>query len=284
MEEGSSISVLVPHSRGQETVLIPDRVVGSRLQDNDGKQKQKATDSLIQVIEKLSKIVENKRKRRCTLAGKKRPHLYQSVVIETKENCEIPAKMAKDSDAPSVVQEEYYLSEDLQDTCSRTVTCYQCSLCKLISPTLPLLKEHIRLHDRQNEVILMCSECCFMSKRQEELEAHVKIHLDTEEMHTSVVQHHGLQNLNLLAAAGKGFAYAGGLGGLQINMEDEEVKGNLESSVGDHVKKKWYTYEQYGMYKCPSGQETPSPVSICGYRDQRELRNPSKNGKRFGHT
>ncbi|MGH0127417.1 UNVERIFIED_CONTAM: hypothetical protein FKN15_065225 [Acipenser sinensis] len=89
-----------------------------------------------------------------------------------------------------------------------------------------------------------------MSKRQEELEAHVKIHLDTEEMHTSVVQHHGLQNLNLLAAAGKGFAYAGGLGGLQINMEDEEVKGNLESSVGDHVKKKWYTYEQYGMYKC----------------------------------
>ncbi|XP_041125400.1 zinc finger protein 507-like [Polyodon spathula] len=255
MEESSSIAVLVPNSRGQEAVLIPDSVVGSRLQDNDGKQKQKATDSLIQVIEKLSKIVENKRKRRCTLAGKKRPHLYQSVVLETKENCEIPAKMAKDSDTlgqnvPSVVQEEYYLSEDLPDTSSRTVTCYQCSLCKFISPTLPLLKEHIRLHDRQNEVILMCSECCFMSKRQEELEAHVKIHLDSEEMHTSVVENHELQNLNLSAAAGKGFAYAGGLGSLQINMEDEEVKGNLESSVGDHVKKKWYTYEQYGMYRC----------------------------------
>ncbi|XP_066569769.1 zinc finger protein 507 [Amia ocellicauda] len=252
MEESSSIAVLVPHSRGQEAVLIPERVASARLQGSDGKQKQKATDSLIQVIEKLSKIVENKRPRRCTLSGKKRPHLTcPSVGVESKENFEAPSKIPKDSEAQRCsvdVQEEYCLSQDVQDSCGKTVTCYQCSLCKFISPTLTSLKDHIKEHDQQNEVILVCSECCFTSNQQEEFKAHLRIHIENKEPLKSLATNHTQELQSLSTAMGKELVYTGEIGGLPLALEGEEAR--VYNSEGEPVKKKWYTYEQYGMYRC----------------------------------
>nr|XP_006641505.1 PREDICTED: zinc finger protein 507 [Lepisosteus oculatus] len=251
MEESSSIAVLVPHGRAQDALLIPERAVNACLQGSDGKQKQKATDSLIQVIEKLSKIVENKRPRRCSLSGKKRPHLTcTSAAVESKENYEVPSKMAKDSDAlrcSEEVREEYYISENGYGSCGKTITCYQCSLCKFISPTLTLLKDHIKQHDQQNEVILMCSECRYTSKHQEDLEAHVRVHVENQEQLKSVVPHHTREIRILSTADGKELAYAGGL---QVNIEGVEASVSVDNLDLQPVKKKWYTYEQYGMYRC----------------------------------
>ena len=92
MEEISDVAVLIAHSSPASTttiststsssggpppvahsrqVLAAEREVCQRLQ-----QKQ-AADSLIQVIQKLSKIVEKRPQRRCTVAGQKRAPAQQ---------------------------------------------------------------------------------------------------------------------------------------------------------------------------------------------------------------
>uniref|UniRef100_A0A3B1JB36 Zinc finger protein 507 n=1 Tax=Astyanax mexicanus TaxID=7994 RepID=A0A3B1JB36_ASTMX len=100
-----------------------------------------------------------------------------------------------------------------------TVTCYQCSLCRFLSPTLTVLKEHLKQHDEQHsDLILMCSECRFTSSHQEELEAHVKLHL---------LQRGG----------------AGSRGSVQGRTGFSGSKPETESP------KKWYSYDN-GKYRC----------------------------------
>ncbi|XP_028665509.2 zinc finger protein 507 [Erpetoichthys calabaricus] len=248
MEENNDKSLLISQAGSQNTMLITDRTGSPRLQGSDDKQKQNATDSLIQVIEKLSKIVENKRQRRCSIAGKKRAHLlYPSLDIETREISETAAKIVR-CDDPSA--NEYCFTEDTQDVSSRNVSCYVCSLCKFLFPSLEILKEHLKLHDTQNDVILVCSECCFTSRSQEDLEAHIKMHLETVEHNANVDQHplHHIQDLNISREQGNVLVYAGDIGSLKLDQS--ERKANLESVEAGPEKKKWYTYERYGMYRC----------------------------------
>ncbi|XP_036391244.1 zinc finger protein 507-like [Megalops cyprinoides] len=253
MEETSSVAVLVPHTQEQQdTVYIPEQevTVGMRLHDENGKQKQ-ATDSLIQVIEKLSKIVE-KRPRRCSLSGKKRSHLTctSMALQESRDDIrETPCKKKKDSVAGAhqdEAQVEYYLVEGSQENRShRPVTCYQCSLCRFMSPTLFQLKEHLQQHDaQQNDFILVCSECCFTSRQQEELEAHVRVHLNGGAGAKDSLLEFG-------SSMGKELEYSGEeVGGLQGTVEEEEAKASLDGTEGEPVRKKWYSYEQYGVYRC----------------------------------
>ncbi|XP_023678491.1 zinc finger protein 507 [Paramormyrops kingsleyae] len=242
MEDNSGIAVLLPHSRGQQdAVFIPERVVtvsGVHLQDLDGSPNEhsRAADSLIQVIEKLSKIVE-KPVHRYSLSGKKRPHLPCVQVQDSKDgSSETPCKKSKETCAPANEEEtqvEYYLSGGgaRESGCGRVVTCYQCSLCRYISPTLSLLKEHLRQHElpqEQSNVILVCSECCFTSHQQKELEAHIRLHLDGGDGHTAE------------SNAAKAAAHA------------PKVKSESGGPPADEqpVKKKWYSCEKYGMYRC----------------------------------
>ncbi|XP_077420861.1 zinc finger protein 507 isoform X2 [Vanacampus margaritifer] len=172
------------------------------------------TDSLIQVIEKLTKIVEKRPQRRCTVTGHKRVQLraeggspYKKLSVER-------------------------LDGDLNNNnnggeLKRAVTCYQCSLCPYLSPTLPLLKEHLKQHNEHNQdLILMCSECCFSSRDQAQLEEHVRMHLDNS---------------------------AEAKEGPDGPRSDADQVGSECEGDGEHQqqkKKKWYIYEEYGLYRC----------------------------------
>lgn len=199
-------------------------------------QKQ-ATDSLIQVIQKLSKIVE-KRPQRCrTLAGQKRL-LYEAssraggpeggrgglAHRKTRKTCEnedsvvILTSEADDRDMCTSTSGDGNNNAttvtDIADNPGssdhkRTVTCYQCSLCPYLSSTLSQLREHLKQHNEQHsDLILMCSECRFTSRDQEQLEAHVKLHLDSN------------------------------------------TSQNKSEASAEIAQKKWYSYEEYGLYRC----------------------------------
>lgn len=275
--------------------------------------------SLIQVIEKLSKIVENGRSKQCSLAGQKRPYFSASdtknAIIEQTDSCESTAKKlinsnqeikenlsvkptyCKTEDLPqscngldlqtldpadnskpsksfhctlcnfvTVVPSVYYthirnhndissytcdqcnfattVSEDfVTHQCShRKLTRYQCNLCKFSSLTFSQLKEHFELHGKSGEVLLMCSECCFVSKKQEELETHMWMHLEDTQ----------IQSKQSLPQQ------------LRPNVVDNVDSKNAKSrSVGFDAEpgpRKWYTYDQYGMYRC----------LICSYACDRQ--------------
>ncbi|XP_077085419.1 zinc finger protein 507 [Siphateles boraxobius] len=250
MEDSSGVAVLVPHSRGQQdTVFIPDRRLHGG-EDQQRQQQKQAADSLIQVIEKLSKIVE-KRPRRCIVSGKKRPLMTCASVpvpdsrdcTEGATPCKRPREQREKRPAPSSTPGQVFALEPSSQG-TRTVTCYQCSICRFISPTLELLKEHLLEHDEQHsELILMCSECQFTSNHQEELVAHVRLHLEEGDHARTILDEQALarrvhQGMTVLKAS---------------NLESEKTS----------TPKKWYSFEQ-GRYRC----------LICNYecRQQRNLK------------
>ena len=148
---------------------------------------------------------------------------------------------------------------------SRTVTCYQCSLCRFLSPTLGQLKEHLRQHDEQHsDLLLMCSECHYTSPHQGELEAHVRLHFEEDAaggLHTGlaplVSNFEDLRDNEKEAALRllERHARAGG------DDDDDDANGDVKAAVNGALydvvgeeemsqKKKWYSYEEYGLYRC----------------------------------
>lgn len=120
----------------------------------------------------------------------------------------------------------------------RTVTCYQCSLCPYLSQTLPLLKEHLKQHNEQNsDLILMCSECRFTSRDQGQLEEHVRMHLDNG----------GNLRMN---DEGKEEVLRKQDGDWSGSLGAEVMESALDGSKELPQKKKWYSYEEYGLYRC----------------------------------
>ncbi|KAB5525936.1 hypothetical protein PHYPO_G00145930 [Pangasianodon hypophthalmus] len=251
MEDSSGVAILVPCSRDHQDVFIPD----SHIHDVEEEQEQhkQAADSLIQVIEKLSKIVE-KRPRRCTLSGKKRPSMTCAsvMVADSREGSGGVSPSKRTREHGEECQDLSFASvpikeQDLINRSARMVTCYQCSLCRFLSPTLSALKEHMKQHDEQhNDLILMCSECCFTSNHQEELEAHIRLHFeDSDCAKRSPAEQQTVK------------------GNLQGRMGFSTVKSETESEKMPGAPKKWYSYEQ-GRYRC----------LICSYEcgQQRNLK------------
>ncbi|XP_059370389.1 zinc finger protein 507-like [Carassius carassius] len=252
MEDSSGVAVLVPHSRVQRnTVFIPDRCLHGA-EDQQRQQQKQAADSLIQVIEKLSKIVE-KQPKRCTVSGKKKPLMTcASVPVpDSRDSTEglTPCKRSREQrdDRPtSSSTPGNILEPEASGLGTRTVTCYQCSMCRFVSPTLELLKEHLLLHDEQHsELILMCSECQFTSNHQEELVAHIRLHLEEGDHARHVLDEQEIasarsahQRMSVLTVS---------------NMETDKTS----------TPRKWYSFEQ-GRYRC----------LICNYecRQQRNLK------------
>lgn len=247
MEEGSSVAVLMPNIGEQEAVLISETVIGPTLQNSEDQRKCK-TDPLIHVIQKLSKIVESEKSQRCLLIGKKRSHSDASAQSFDTDLCEIPAKAIELSVIATKKTEElkadYFVTECLPQS-KKKVTCYQCSLCKFLSPSLLTLQEHIKQHGQKNEVILMCSECHFTSKNQEELESHFQNHHENEGKNSiqTNVQRCVNASSSLLQGTVEGNAKSG--------AGNTECKDTTQSSrISEMGRRKWYTYEQYGMYRC----------------------------------
>lgn len=251
MEEGSSIAVLMPNIGEQEAVLISETVIGPTLQSSEDQRKCK-TDPLIHVIQKLSKIVESEKSQRCLLIGKKRSHADASVQsLDTAELCEIPAKAIELSviatKKTEELQADYFVTECLPPS-KKKVTCYQCGLCNFLSPSLLTLQEHIKQHGQKNEVILMCSECHFASKSQEELESHFQNHHENSGKNS--IQTKVQQCVNVTSSFLQG-PVEGSVKSGTDQTGNVECKDPAQSApVPEMGRRKWYTYEQYGMYRC----------------------------------
>lgn len=154
--------------------MTADTVISSSL-DIDGQSSAK-TDPLIHVIQKLSKIVEHEKSQKCLLIGKKRPRPGAGASSpEAQELGETPAKGAPPpaADLRRTEPSQVPLGLDALTPSDGKAMSYQCSLCKFLSSSFSVLRDHIKQHGPQNEVILMCSECHVTSRSQEELEAHV---------------------------------------------------------------------------------------------------------------
>ncbi|NXG97318.1 ZN507 protein, partial [Loxia leucoptera] len=251
MEEGTSIAVLMPNIGEQEAVLISETVIGPTLPSSEDQRKCK-TDPLIHVIQKLSKIVESEKSQRCLLIGKKRSHADASAqALDATELCEIPAKAIELSviatKKTEELQADYIVTECLPPS-RKKVTCYQCGLCNFLSPSLLTLQEHIKQHGQKNEVILMCSECHFASKSQEELESHFQNHHENSGKNS--IQTKVQQCVNVTSSFLQG-PVEGSVKSGTDQTGNVECKDLAQSApVPEMGRRKWYTYEQYGMYRC----------------------------------
>ncbi|NXB34789.1 ZN507 protein, partial [Eulacestoma nigropectus] len=251
MEEGSSIAVLMPDIGEQEAVLISETVIGPTLQSSEDQRKCK-TDPLIHVIQKLSKIVESEKSQRCLLIGKKRSHTDASAQsLDAEDLCEIPAKAIELSviatKKTEELQADYFVTECLPQS-KKKVTCYQCGLCKFLSPSLLTLQEHIKQHGQKNEVILMCSECHFASKSQEELESHFQNHHENGGKNS--IQTKVQQCVNITSSFLQGPVEGSVKSGTDQTGNLECKDATQSAPVPEMGRRKWYTYEQYGMYRC----------------------------------
>ncbi|NXF78760.1 ZN507 protein, partial [Sclerurus mexicanus] len=251
MEEGSSVAVLVTNTGEQEAVLISETVIGPALQNSKDQRKCK-TDPLIHVIQKLSKIVESEKSQRCLLIGKKRSHPDASAQsLDTDDLCEIPTKTIELSviatKKTEELQADYIVTECLPQS-KKKVTCYQCSLCKFLSPSLLTLQEHIKQHGQKNEVILMCSECHFASRSQEELESHFQNYHENGGKNS--IQAKVQQCINVAGSFLQGPVEGSAKAGSDQAGPVEGKDAPQAAPVAQGGRRKWYTYEQYGMYRC----------------------------------
>ncbi|XP_030366979.1 zinc finger protein 507-like [Strigops habroptila] len=251
MDEGSSVAVLMPNTGEQEAVLISETVIGPTLQNSEDQGKCK-TDPLIHVIQKLSKIVESEKTQRCLLIGKKRSHPNASAQsLDTDDLCEIPVKAIEISVIATKktedLQADYFVTECLPQS-KKNVMCYQCSLCKFLSPSLLTLQEHIKQHGQKNEVILMCSECHFASKSQKELESHFQNCHENDGKNS--IQTKVQQCVNVMSSFLQGPVEGSVKSGADQtgNLECKDTTWSTQRP--EMGRRKWYTYEQYGMYRC----------------------------------
>ncbi|XP_028733585.1 zinc finger protein 507 isoform X1 [Peromyscus leucopus] len=242
MEERNSIAMLVPEIGEQEAVLTAEGVL-SPASEVDEQRKAKA-DPLVHVIQKLSKIVGHDKSQKCLLIGKKRPRA--SVMphsLETLEHCEIPAKVAE-SPAAEIRKSEMSQANPTPDCPASTdgkAMSYQCSLCKFLSSSFSVLKEHIKQHGQQNDVMLMCSECHITSRSQEELEAHV-----VNEHENSAGSPAQLSSSCQGATERKEETMVD----RPVSVGSPQTHAVQSAAVAEVGRRKWYAYEQYGMYRC----------------------------------
>lgn len=282
MEEISNVAVLITHSSTASSSSTPSALASfsqtqQAVEDDTSQsfQQKHATDSLIQVIEKLSKIVEKQPQRQLTLVGQKRVIQLASSAGGGQGSVEgtrgsrggSPCKKIRKNCKEQESVEEVRLDGSTADVAlsspvpgdsnnnnvastvtevagnpsgsnhKRTVTCYQCSLCPYLSQTLPLLKEHLKQHNEgHTDLILLCSKCHFTSRDQAELEAHVRLHFNNSD---------DSEHSDELSRRQDG-DWTGSSGSIGAEVFQSSVDGSKELPQ----KKKWYSFEEYGLYRC----------------------------------
>ncbi|KAK5604443.1 hypothetical protein CRENBAI_017219 [Crenichthys baileyi] len=278
MDENSSVAVLISKSSSASDASSSAPVPGSHfLTHRQGVVDQEiprnilpkqVDESLIQVIEKLSKIVEKRPQRRCTVGGQKRGQHLDSSAGRGGTEVRLslgssPYKRMKnnwneevrtDGSSADSVSSSLGMGDNNNNSIisavtevaggshhsdhKRTVTCYQCSLCPYLSQTLTQLREHLKQHNEQHsDLILMCSECHFTSRDQDQLEAHVRLHCD-DQGNTKRTSMLTLGEEKILKKVGDEERHS---------TAAEEIKSSGDEQQN---KKKWYSYEEYGLYRC----------------------------------
>uniref|UniRef100_A0A8C5PTX5 Zinc finger protein 507 n=1 Tax=Leptobrachium leishanense TaxID=445787 RepID=A0A8C5PTX5_9ANUR len=107
-------------------------------------------------------------------------------------------------------------------TSNSKVMSYQCNICKFTSSSFEVLKVHVLTHGQQNEIILMCSDCHSMFKSHDELEEHIKTFCEApENLHVKHKDH-----------------------------AQPDKQTSACSDIPEPGRKKWYAYEEYGLYRC----------------------------------
>ncbi|XP_002762022.1 zinc finger protein 507 isoform X1 [Callithrix jacchus] len=251
MEESSSVAMLVPDIGEQEAILTAESIISPSLEIDE--QRKTKPDPLIHVIQKLSKIVEHEKSQKCLLIGKKRPRSSATAhSLETQELCEIPAKVTQ-SPAADTRRAEMSQTNFTPDTLAQNegkAMSYQCSLCKFLSSSFSVLKDHIKQHGQQNEVILMCSECHITSRSQEELEAHVvNDHENDANSHTQSKDQQCISPSN--SSCQKTTERDNEtIPDIPVSVDNLQTQTVQTASVAEMGRRKWYAYEQYGMYRC----------------------------------
>ncbi|KAK2919676.1 zinc finger protein 507 isoform X1 [Channa argus] len=279
--ELSDVAVLIPHSSTASSSASTPSTQASLSQiktqqpvEEDSTyrcQQKQAPDSLIQVIEKLSKIVEKRPQRRCTLAGQKRALQQTSPAGEgggeggtrrsrggspcrklnrkDEERLDVSPSVSGDNNNNNITSTVKDVASDTSSSDHKqTVTCYQCSLCPYLSQTLPLLKEHLKQHnEHHSDLILMCSKCHFTSRDQGQLEEHVGLHLSNRgdlKPNSSLLDTCSEGKEEVLRKQDWDRNKSGG------NVEAKVIRSSVDSSKELPQKKKWYSYEEYGLYRC----------------------------------
>lgn len=287
--EISDVAVLITHSTASSSSStrpaqgpLSEAQTQQAVEDDDSQScqpKQPPPDSLIQVIEKLSKIVEKRPQRRCNSAGQKRAFQQASSAgggrggeestrgsrggspyKKIKKNCKEQENIegvrldhsppvsgdSNNNNIPSMVTE--VANDTNGGDHKRTVTCYQCSLCPYLSQTLPLLKEHLKQHNEQHsDLILMCSECHFTSRDQGQLEAHVRQHFNSRDSLTrNSAPSDTYSEVKEEVLSKKDGDWMGSIGSVGTSVIQNSADGSKELPQ----KKKWYSYEEYGLYRC----------------------------------
>ncbi|XP_017355363.1 zinc finger protein 507 [Cebus imitator] len=251
MEESSSVAMLVPDIGEQEAILTAESIISPSLEIDE--QRKTKPDPLIHVIQKLSKIVEHEKSQKCLLIGKKRTRSSAAThSLETQELCEIPAKVTQ-SPAADTRRTEMSQTNFTPDTLAQNegkAMSYQCSLCKFLSSSFSVLKDHIKQHGQQNEVILMCSECHITSRSQEELEAHVvNDHENDANSHTQSKAQQCVSPSNSLCQKTTERSNEA-IPDVPVSVDNLQTQTVQTASVAEMGRRKWYAYEQYGMYRC----------------------------------
>lgn len=252
MEESSGVTMLVPDIGEPEAVLTAETVISSSLDIDE--QSTAKTDPLIHVIQKLSKIVEHEKSQKCLLIGKKRSRSNAGTCSpESPELCEIPAKAAQPPAAAAVSRAplpQMPVSPGSPAQSDGKGMSYQCSLCQFLSPSFPVLKDHIKQHGQENEVILMCSECRVTSKSQEELEAHVA------NDHEDDASSHSQPSAQLCASPPSALCPRPterknrATPDLPAGARSPQTRAVPAAPKVDVGRRKWYAYEQHGVYRC----------------------------------
>ncbi|XP_056381628.1 zinc finger protein 507 [Hyla sarda] len=179
--------------------------------------KQKSNEPLINVIQKLTAMVKSQESSRNTEV-KKRPYPDDVANVPPSKEPDLA------NFCPKRVKERNPSEQAVSSPApnNKKVMFYQCSLCKFISPSFEILTTHVKNHGQHNEIILMCSECHLTFKTHSELEIHIKTHCENEVSAPSQAK--------------------------DQPREDKQV--SQCSEVTEPVRKKWYAYEAYGLYRC----------------------------------
>ncbi|XP_008067607.1 zinc finger protein 507 [Carlito syrichta] len=249
MEESSSVAMLVPDIGEQEATLTAESIISSSLEIDE--QRKAKADPLIHVIQKLSKIVEHEKSQKCLLIGKKRSRSSAATrSLETQELCEVPAKVTQSPAADIRRAEMSQITPDSLTQNDGKAMSYQCSLCKFLSSSFSVLKDHIKQHGQQNEVILMCSECHITSKSQEELEAHVV------NDHENDANNHNQSKAQQCISPSDSLCQRPTerknetIPDIPVNVDSPQTHTVQTAPTAEMGRRKWYAYEQYGMYRC----------------------------------
>ncbi|KAM4614347.1 zinc finger protein 507 [Discoglossus pictus] len=220
MENVETVAVVMPNVKELEVQLIQENNLCPMLTTED---KRKSNDPLINVIQKLTEMVESGKTNRF-IEGKKRSYPVDTSLAQGIQNNYIPSKTVEsDIIGPKKIREDAQNDDSKVDSflqSNKKVMFYQCSLCKFVSQSFESLTAHVKNHGQQNEIILMCSECHMTFKTHEDLECHIKKHFESEDTTSLQFKHHPQQDLQLL---------------------------NSPALPG---RKKWYAHEEYGLYRC----------------------------------